>query len=364
MWYNMKSRILNLFTLLFIVGGLTISCSSGDDAVETEPANEISLETEAVRKVSSTSLVTFSGEISSASRVKIATKVMGTIESIPFKIGESFNKGDLILKIDDTQVMAQKSKAEAALQDAKVGQSQAQRDYDRYKALYENESASLREWENAQNHLQSMNSRLSQAEAAIAEVNDLLSFTKVRAAFPGVIAAKYMEEGDLTAPGQTILDIERNQNFQIDFSIPESSVNSISLNDTIGVRVPVLGNDVFMASISNLNRSGNQRNRQFEVEAKLITDIEELRSGLYADVLIEQNSGDEGLFISRNALIERGQLKGVYVVNSDNKILLRWIRTGKNVGDDIEVLSGLSEGEMIVSKPTPTLKDGLIIANL
>ena len=97
------------------------ACSSETDEVQSSTEAAVQVQTETVKRIQSATTVNYSGTINSASRVQIATKVMGEIESIPFDIGEEFRKGQSILKINQEQILAQKSQANAALQEAEVG---------------------------------------------------------------------------------------------------------------------------------------------------------------------------------------------------------------------------------------------------
>jgi RND family efflux transporter MFP subunit len=340
------------------------ACSSDKEEAQTTAEASVQVKTEMVKRIQSATTVTYSGSINSASRVQIATKVMGEIESMPFDIGEEFRKGQTILNINQDQIMARKNQADAALQEAEVGLAQAERDYERYKNLYENDSASLREWENAQNALKQMKSQVERARASVNEVNDLIRYTRIKAPFNGIVAARYMEVGDLSAPGRPILDIEPKDDYKLVFTVPESAIYNLSIGDTVGYRVAVAPDMKSVAVITKMNQAGNRGDRQFQVEAELLNEEKGiLRSGMFADVLIRK-FGDSGLFIPEESVVQRGQLKGVYVVNNDNTILLRWIRTGKTDAGMVEVLSGLSEGETVVAKPDGSLRDGISIAKI
>ncbi len=361
---NMKTRSIKLTAAVLTLTFMMTACSSEEETVESNNETAVRVQTETVQRIRSGTTITYSGSIESVSRVQIATKVMGEIESMPYDIGEEFRKGQVILNINQDHIMARKNQADAALQEAEVGFAQAERDYERYKNLYENDSASLREWENAQNALKQMKSQVERARAAVNEVDDLIRYTRIKAPFNGIVAARYMEVGDLSAPGRPILDIEPAGDYKLQFTVPESAVYSLSIGDTVGYRVAIAPELKSEAVITKMNQSGNRGDRQFQVEAELLNaDTATIKSGMFADVLIRK-SGDSGLFIPEQSVAERGQLKGVYVVNSDNTILLRWIRTGKTDEGMIEVLSGLSEGETVVASPDGSLKDGITIAKI
>ncbi|MFN1835464.1 efflux RND transporter periplasmic adaptor subunit [Balneola sp. MJW-20] len=356
----MKSIRIYFWGLLVLT--FSITACSNDSSGEDSPDETIQAEVITLSQRPSGSVSTFGGEVKSTSSINIATKVMGEVESVPFQIGESFRRGDIILQIKQDQILAQEAQANAALQEARVAFEQAEKDLKRFEELYKENSASLKELENAQNHMDASRLRAQMAEARIREIEDLKSYTAVRAPYNGVVSGKFMEEGDLASPGMPVLSIEQNNSFKFTFTVPEARINEISTGDTLLVSIPALSGSTLQSQVSRVNTSGNSVSRQFRVEATISESLTGLRSGMYGEAEL-RNRKMQQIVIPESAVVVRGQLRGVYTVNEDNTALLKWISLGQKTENGFVVLSGLRPGEKIVRDVTGSIYDGALIAN-
>jgi RND family efflux transporter MFP subunit len=200
------------------------------------------------------------------------------------------------------------------------------------------------------------------ARAKLAEINDLKSYTSIKAPYDGVVTAEYMEEGDLASPGIPVIGIENRSSYKFVFNIPESMISRAESGNMVRLRVPAMNDQELEARIVRVNASGEPGTRQFKAEAELNEAYEGIRSGMYAEALFTEDRNAKTL-IPESALVQRGQLRGVFVVNSDDIALLRWINLGKKTGDSYVVLSGLQPGERVVNEITGSLYDGVKIQN-
>jgi multidrug efflux pump subunit AcrA (membrane-fusion protein) len=111
--------------------------------------------------------------------------------------------------------------------------------------------------------------------------------------------------------------------------------------------------------VSSVNPSGNRASRQFTVEVRLpdLGRNHGLKSGMFAEVGLASTS-DSSLTVPKTAIVERGQLTGLYTLTGDSELILRWVRLGDTNGDRVEVLSGLAPGEKYVSSFESPLREG------
>ena len=141
--------------------------------------------------------------------------------------------------------------------------------------------------------------------------------------------------------------------------VTAQEINRFATGDSVTVRIGAAGNRVQTGVVTQVNPSGHYASRQFEVQVRLPdppADGGALKSGMYAEV--EHRTGTAStLTVPAQALVERGQLTGLYAV-SDGRALLRWVRTGTREGERVEVLSGLRPGEAYVTDATPRIADG------
>ena len=150
--------------------------------------------------------------------------------------------------------------------------------------------------------------------------------------------------------------IEDVSRVKIVLTVPESGVVGLQAGDPARVSVPVL-DEVWEAVVDRVHPSGDPRSRTFDVDLVLDNPERRLKTGMFARAALSRGTR-EGLFVPGSALIDRGALRGVFVVDDADRGRLRWIRTGKTIDGRVEVLSGLRAGERYVAAPPPGFIDG------
>jgi multidrug efflux pump subunit AcrA (membrane-fusion protein) len=142
-------------------------------------------------------------------------------------------------------------------------------------------------------------------------------------------------------------------------TVPETEISLFSLDDTVSVDVKAVGRQQLVGVVSSVNPSGSRASRQFMVEVSLpeLSRNHGLKSGMFAEVGLASTS-DSSLMVPQTAIVERGQLTGLYTLTGDSEVILRWVRLGDSSGDQVEVLSGLVPGEQYVSSFEAPLREG------
>ncbi|MTI86992.1 MAG: efflux RND transporter periplasmic adaptor subunit [Balneolaceae bacterium] len=350
-----------LGTILMGLAVLTSACSGNQDtSAAQQKGAEIQAEIlKAERQVLLSSLQ-LSGTVKSEIRSEIGTRTSGEIESIPFDIGDEVRKGELIVHIKDDHLEARKDQVEAAIIQASVHFQNTKKNYNRIKTLVEQGSATQKEWDDIEAAYQSAEARLRSAQGQLNEINDMLTYTQIKAPYNGVIVAKYVDEGDMANPGYPLLAIEKQGGFKVVVAIPESIIQSVSRGDTLQLQVPAAASAYQRAVVARVGTSAAPGSRQYSAELKF-TDAEEtsaLHSGMYAIVYFPRHK-ERVVAVATEALVKRGQLTGVYTLNENQEALLRWIRTGQEKDGMVEVLSGLKEGEYYVKNSERISRDGI-----
>jgi len=174
-----------------------------------------------------------------------------------------------------------------------------------------------------------------------------------------------MDEGSLATPGSPILTVEQAGTLRVNATIAETDISRIKTGDAAEVTIRSAGisarGTLTEISVSSLGSGG-----QYQVRIALPQDVQkQLYAGMYANVLIPLSpsavAGNAGgtVVVPVTALVERDQLTGVYTVSQSGTAMLRWIRTGKRTGDQVEVLSGLGADEPFILRATGRLYDGV-----
>jgi RND family efflux transporter MFP subunit len=327
------------------------------------------------------------GTVQAGTTSTLSSKLMGTVDRITVKEGDRVKKGDTLVVIDDRQVAAQLQQAEAALSEARRGMdaaisardaAQANADlalstYRRYQRLLEEESASQQEfdevkarYEKAESNLQQSQAmvdaagyRIQQAKAALTSAQVHRRDVVVRAPYDGVVTAKLVDVGDLASPGTPFLRLEMSGLFEVRLILPEVYIEEIREGQAVDVRVPAIEGLVLKGKIDTIAPSADQQTRSFQVKV-LLEQTRQIRSGMFARVDIPVGEAG-GLLVPSSAVVEIGQLTGLFIVDDEERARFRLVRTGRTIEERVEVISGLKAGQRFVVAPPPEMVDGAAV---
>ena len=349
---------------LGILGISTLySCSSSN---KLEDKDKTIVKVEAYSPAQSTNEGFYlSGEVTAKQTTNISTRMMGYVTKIYVKPGDKVASGQLLVSISSDDILAKKAQIQAMITEAEAAAKNAQRDYERFKTLRNQNSVSDKELENVALQNTSMNAKVQMARQQMNEVNAMLSYTNIRAPFSGVVTQKMVDEGNMANPGMPILTIEQNGELQVIASIPENYIQYVKVGDVAKMELKSLGITID-GKVSELSPSAFRTGGQYSMKLAIDTkDKENIRPGMYVNILIPNKTGENitsKIMLDKSSIVYRDQLTGVYVIDDQSQANLRWIRLGKTIGNQVEVLSGLSQNDKIVSKAEGKLYNGVKVS--
>ena len=347
----------SLFALAFATILIT-GCASEPQPAQQESA--VAVETYLPLRTSSGNL-SVSGVLTSKNSASISTRTMAYVDKIYVNIGDRVQKGQLLVRLNANELLARKAQVEAQITEAELATQNAQRDYQRFETLHRQQSVSDKELENMKLNKISMESKLQMARQGLNEVEAMLSYTQIKAPFSGVVTQKMADEGNMAQPGMPLLAIEQPGAMEINATIPENYIGQVKVGDSVEVDIKSAGL-LISGHISELSPSSALSGGQYAIKVVLDeANSPQLRSGMYVNINLPGKVLDKAgnsLWIDGQSLVVREQLRGVYVVNADNKAVLHWLRLGKSAGNQVEVLSGLKGDERIIRQANGKLYNG------
>jgi RND family efflux transporter MFP subunit len=179
-------------------------------------------------------------------------------------------------------------------------------------------------------------------------------YTRIAAPFSGVVTAKSVEPGSLAAPGAPLLTVEREGAYRLEASVNESRFPFVKTGETVEISLDSLDRR-FSAKVSEIVPAVDAASRSYTVKIDL-PELADLRSGMFGRARFAKGER-KVLAIPAGALVERGQLQSVFVVE-DGVAHTRLVTTGERGPGGVEALSGLSAGEKMVSPAPAGLTDG------
>jgi RND family efflux transporter MFP subunit len=315
-------------------------CRRGSEVPPADSLPPAAVATQAVETRNRVATEEVVGTVRAKLRAVIEAKVSGKIDQMIVVPGQQVTNGEALATIDAREIQARRDQAVAVRQ-------QAETDLKRASDLFQQKILSQSEFDQAQ-------SKFRVADAAATEVETLLGYTKVTAPFAGVITRKYADVGDLALPGKPLLEMEDARDLRLEADVPDALVDKINLGDRLPVRVGALETNR-EAIVSEIAPSTDTSSRTFVVKLDL-RSAPSLRAGQFGRVAIPVGKVS-ALRVPASALIQRGQLELLFVVNN-NHAQLRIVKTGARVGGEVEIISGLDTGETVIVGGAENLLDG------
>ena len=395
--------------LFFLIGFLTIapsSCGKKEDAAKPEKIPTVKGVRGEVLKASTVEeFYEAVGTVRSKVTSVLSSKITGNIVALHVREGDRVKSGQLLIEIDDREGNARLRKAQSGLREAQDMVEEMDRNiqaaesaekaveadqvlslstYNRYKSLLEKKSVSQQEFEQVEARYRSRSaelerakaqilsllarreqvlSKIEQAKAEVTTAQVFVGYARIQSPIIGVVAAKQTEVGALATPGSPLLTIEDDAHYRLEAVVEESLIGKIRLGDSVGVLIDASGPGEWGGKVAEISPASDPASRSGIVKINLVPKDRKkapqpfLRSGLFGKARF--SSGQRTLIaIPAKAMVQRGQLQGVYVVDSANIARLRLIQVGKSYGEGVEVLAGLREGEKILVEGLEKVQDG------
>ncbi len=354
-----KLYIAALITLVITIS----SCGSDDKKNVADNSPTVAVEVSTVSEENGSPFLSASGKIEAVNSANISTRMMGYVDKIYVQVGDKVNKGQQLISINNTDLSAKLAQVNAGITEATAAFTNAEKDYKRYTALFNENSASQKELDDITANYNMAKARLEGAKQMKNEVNAQFSYSNIRAPFNGVVTNKFIKVGDMANPGMPLMEVESPGNFQVLAMVPESEILQIQSGSEVEVLIKTLG-ESFKGTVAEVSTSAKNTGGQYMVKVMLNESKSNLLSGMYATVQFPtaKKTGANRVLIPIDALVHNGQLSGVYTVSESSTALLRWLRLGRTYGDSVEVLSGLSSEEQYIVSAEGKLFNGAKIS--
>ena len=283
------------------------------------------------------------GTIRAVHETTIGSKLLARVVEVNLKAGQKVQAGDVLVRLDDTDLRAKLQQAKAAVASAEAVHRQAAADERRYAQLVRSRTISQQQYENAVATLQSAEADLHRAQAAVNEVQATLDWATIRSPIDGTVIDKKVDVGDMVTPGQMLVTLFDPKHMQLVASVRESLTHRLQVGQSIGVQVEGLSKQC-SGTVSEIVPESQSASRSFQVKVTGPCPAG-IYTGMFGRILIPLQE-ERVLVIPRQAVQEVGQLELVEVVK-DGRASRRTIRTGWPLDENVEVLSGLREGEQV-----------------
>ncbi len=363
--YTMKNNLFKsaIITSLFV---LLLSSCNGEkkEAVIKEAA--IAVKVSGASENNNGQFVTASGKIEAENSANLSTRMMGYVTKIHVQVGQKVSAGQLLVSINNTDLQAKKAQVDASILQATAGYNNAKKDYDRFVNLFKQQSASQKELDDMTARYEMAKAGLEGAKQMRNEVIAQFSYSNITAPFAGMVTNTFVKEGDMANPGMPLVSIEGASRLQVTAMVSESDITAIKKGMAVKVLVKS-SNESLTGKVSEVSLSAKNTGGQYLVKINLDKTNNTVLSGMFVNVQFPvantmPTKTNEKVLVPESALVQQGQLTGIYTIGTGNIAILRWLRIGKNFGNQVEVLSGLSANEQYIVSADGKLYNGALVS--
>ena len=302
------------------------------------------------------------GDLIAKEEATVSTEVGGIVTEILLDEGEAVEKGAVVLEIDPERRELELDSRQAGVERAEAGLREQERETRRIETLGSRDVASQAQRDEAETQLQRARSELAEARAQLGLAQRALRDASVEAPFAGLIALRYVSQGEFVSPGQKLFDLVALDPIEIEFRLAEVDSARVAIGGEIDVRVAPYPDEVFRASVSVISPRIDAATRTLRVKGILANPDGRLRPGLFARVDLGVSDRDGVAMIPEDAVLQRADGSVAFRLLDGNRVQRRVLTTGLYQDGYVEVVDGLEIGDLVVVRGHMALVDGAVVA--
>lgn len=355
----MNKKIIAFLSLSAVV----LTSCGGDKKESINKETPIVVKVSGVAENSNGGFVTASGKIEAENSANLSTRMMGFVTKLHVQVGQKVSAGQLLVSINNTDLQAKKAQVDASILQATAGFNNAKKDYERFTNLFKQQSASQKELDDMTARYEMAKAGLEGAKQMRNEVVAQFSYSNITAPFNGTITNTFVKEGDMANPGMPLVSLEGASKLQVTAMVSENDITAI--RNGMPVNILVKSNNITLkGTVIEVSGSAKNTGGQYLVKMNIVPSTDAILPGMFVNVQFPiasktTSEPSEQIIVPESALVHQGQLTGIYTIGNGNVAILRWLRVGKKMGNQIEILSGLSAKEQYIVSAEGKLYNGV-----
>lgn len=322
----------------FIIAILLLVITGCKPAEQKSPdsSNTINIRVQPVEYVAFKIPVRTTGLLSTTTQMKLSFKTGGIIKQLNIREGESVRKGEILAVLDLSEIRAQ-------VNQARIGFEKAERDLSRAKNLYRDSVVTLEVYENARSAFE-----LARARNQIADFN--LLHSRIKAPSDGKILKVLVESNEMIAPGYpAILFASTENDWIVRASLTDKDIVKLSIGDSGRISMDAFPGVLFNAEVSELGTVADPVTGTYEVELMILQALPQFRTGFFSRVQIYPTGIIRSLVVPVEALLDASDNRAKVFIYEKGEAIMKRIITGSILQDQVEILEGLEEGELVIT---------------
>lgn len=300
---------------------------------------------------------TYSGEVRGRFESQLAFQVNGKIIKRNVQLGSTVHAGDVLMQIDSRDLQQAVNSNSAQISSAESQRKLAESNLNRYRQLLESGAISRAQYDQYASSYEIATASVQQAAAQYSQGANQLEYSLLRADKSGVVTNITAEMGQVISSGQVVITVVQDGEQEVEISVPENRVAEFRKAGQMKVAFWALPNVTVQGSLREIAPMADQATRTFKVRISLLNPLPEVKLGMTASVTLTDNTAQPTVMIPLAAVYQDSTGAKVWVVK-DDVLTLRPIQTGNLGNGTIQIVSGLQQGDRIVTAGVHKLKEG------
>jgi RND family efflux transporter MFP subunit len=287
------------------------------------------------------------GTIEAVNQATVSAQTSGRVAEILFDVNDVVPAGAVIIRLKGTEQRAGLQGAEAALTEARARDAEATTNYQRFAEMYQRRLVSKAQLDQATANRDTAAARLAAAQAGLTTARESVGYTEVRAPYGGVVTKRHVEVGESVTPGRPLMTGISLRDLRVNTYVPQSVVTQVR---SIRKAAVYAGDQRIEATHITIFPEAATPSSTFRARIDLPPGALDVAPGMYVKVGLVIGEA-ERLLVPASAIVERGEVTGVYVIDKGGQVSLRYVRPGHRFGDQLEILAGLAPGDRVAVDP-------------
>jgi RND family efflux transporter MFP subunit len=309
-------------------------------------------------------LVSVSGTVNSPDAPSdVPFLVSGRVVQVAAHEGDFVRRGQLLAVLDSTDYTLAVSGADAQVAAANVARNRAEDEFRRMKQLYESKSLPVNDFHKFEAAYNSASEQLNQAVAGAKEACKRLSDTTLVAPVTGFISRRAIEPGNMAAAGVPAFQIVTLDPIEVLVGVPETSIHLVRAGQKVQIRIPALPGESFEGTIREINVAADSSTRSYSTRIRVANSQHRLRVGMIAEAEIQGDQMIKAITVPASAIARdpQGATLAFVYYPAQKRVFSKRIETGRVVGEEVEIRSGVQADEQVVIGGQHELRDGSLV---
>lgn len=326
-------------------------------AVRLSQGRSISVVTAYPERMTIVPKLEFSGSLDPEWQADVAAKVDGRIEKVYVREGDVVTKGQVLAILEQTDTNANLIIAQGSFLDAQTNLRKAETDLQRYEELFKRGAVSQKAVDDYRFARDNAAAKLESARGTLQGVESKSTGTVLVAPEDGIVSKRYYQEGYYAKAGTPIIAVADISSLKTIIHIPEGQISGVDVGNEAVIKVPAYGDKKIVGEVTRIAPVADLPSHTFEAEVS-VDNSQDLRAGIYANVSLVALPKENVLTIPLNAIVMRDDQQTVYVANAEGVVQRRVLNIGYTNDQVAEVVSGLTEKDLIVIEGHHKLREG------